>query len=104
MEKQQTVEQFGDRSGVPHPHEFEHKFTDATPVAHVKCTCGYDGLAHVIDGKPVCPRETHLKNAQETSVQNDSGVPALQKDTVASIVAETLRQERARVAAEQAGK
>jgi hypothetical protein len=30
---------------LPEPHEFVGQITEALPVAKIKCSCGYDGLA-----------------------------------------------------------
>lgn len=52
---QRVVETF-DRDNVPHPHEDVHCETvKATPVCIMKCKCGFEGMAQVVNGKPICP-------------------------------------------------
>jgi hypothetical protein len=61
--KQLVVESF-DRDNVSHPHEDGHcKTTKAVPVAYMECQCGFSGLAHVVNGSPVCP--AHLARVEQ---------------------------------------
>jgi len=74
MEKQRVVESF-EREKIPPPHAVNEdgssvhcKTTKANAVCYLECQCGYSGIAHVLDGEPVCP--AHLARVEQQKREN----------------------------------
>src|SRR5258708_13895073 len=59
--KQLVVDTF-EREKIPPPHAtnpdgtgLHCKTTNALALCYLECQCGYSGIAHVVNGVPVCP-------------------------------------------------
>lgn len=82
--KQKVVESF-DRDGIPHPHENVHcKTTKATPLCFLECQCGFSGLAHVVEGKPVCP--AHLARVEAYNRETNQSIESLPIDAQSAAI------------------
>lgn len=103
MAKSQVVEQFGDRSGVAHPHEYACDTSKFKHVVRLKCSCGFDGLALYDDktGKAVCPADEARKKqavmeelSATNSIVTDNNSNAIQ-DMINKAVKEALAAQAA---------
>lgn len=94
MAQPKVVEAFGERSGVPHPHENEHETIKMYPMVRLSCSCGYDGPA-LFDEKNnevICPSEQALlaqhAATQEKVIEDKS--PEAVNELVAAAVAKQM--------------
>jgi hypothetical protein len=101
MHKQKVVESTFARDGVALPHEPVHcKTTKAVALCFLECQCGYKGIAHVVDGNPVCP--AHLARVEQFNRETHQSIEAMPVDTqsaaikqlIAEAVAEALAQAK----------
>lgn len=92
MQKQLAIESGSsfEREKIPPPHAsnpdgsgLHCKTVKAVPVCFLDCQCGYSGLAHVQEGKPICPahlaRVAAHQRADKSTLETAAIAPNIQQ-------------------------